>query len=128
MQAVLSRASTDARRSLLFLKEGRRMPEAAPLATYTVTAEEQPTEAVAAQKDDAADAVAEAAVGAADAGQDGLAKQLHDLEVTLRGELQHHVAEDHKKPEAVIETVETDVPETVVKPTKLHWYQRTMGL
>ena len=101
------------------------------LATGTIATAEQPTEAVAQQMDEAADAVGEAAEAAAEEGQDVLANRLHALETTLRGELQHHIDSDHAKPvvtEGTVEVVETQVPEPVVKPKKLHWYQRTRGL
>lgn len=98
------------------------MPEDG-LATETVAVIEQPTEQVAETMDDAADKVADAAKEAAESGNDALANKLSEVETLLRGHLQHHADED-----ALIEQADTVeeviVPESVVKPEKVHWYSR----
>lgn len=109
------------------------MPEEGP-ATTVVETVEKPPEAVAATMDDAADTVSEAAEQAAEAGLDGLANRLSALETELRGHLQHpHGSEGVAASETVAtpvaaEAVEVEVPEPVVKPKKLHPYQRARFL
>lgn len=103
------------------------MPDKTELAATTVETAELPTEAVAEAMDDAADQVQEAAVAAAEDGQDALATKLNAMAVTLRGELQHHVDEFHKEgasegaSKGDVQVVETETPEAVVAPRKKHW-------
>lgn len=112
------------------------MPDSEGPATAVVEAAEQPTEAVAETMDDAADLVREAAEQATEEGQDELAKRLGALEVELRGHLQHAhgsetpavAASETVATPVAAEAVEVAVPEPVVKPRKLHLYQRARFL
>lgn len=104
-------------------------PDNGPAETVVTTAE-APTEQVAEQMDEAAQAVGDAAEAAAEEGLDGLANRLRQIETTLQGHLQH--PHDHSEPvvaetvatPVAAETVEVAVPEPVVKPRKLHIFQR----
>lgn len=107
------------------------MPEGP--ATAALTTAEQPTEEVASTMDEAADAVGDAAEQAAEAGLDTLSTRLAALETELRGHLQHPHGSEAAPIAAASETVvtpiateavEVAVPEPVVKPKKLHPYQR----